>query len=294
MKHIEKIAIAILLLVVIGLLTESGMTRKIKEPTNKTHLTQDEAAVKLEEKLREELKKAQEVIKKYEQEALDKKQGAKRLGIVTIHTPPYYSWANLSIPNKKKYAKKHGYGLYIEHGKSDERHPVWSKLTSLLQHMEEDKHEWFWALDIDALIINGNKKATDVLDDNYDLIVQSDCNMFNAGSFMIKNSEWSKEYLKRVLKIEKPTIEGLREQSAMMDVYHQDEETKRHFKWVQQRDLNAYRDYPSFCDQTRISGIYEEGDLVIHFPGHSGWDQFPGILKEWLAKETGLPDDLYP
>lgn len=55
--------------------------------------------------------------------------------------------------------------------------------------MENDKHEWFWALDMDSLIMNASIKAENYLDDKYDLIVVKDCNGFNAGSFFIKNSE---------------------------------------------------------------------------------------------------------
>lgn len=69
----------------------------------------------------------------------------KRLGILSIHTPPYYkTWANWTIANRKKYSKKHGYGMYIENGKSDVREPVWSKIQALLRHMEDDRHDWFW------------------------------------------------------------------------------------------------------------------------------------------------------
>jgi ribosomal protein L29 len=121
-----------------------------------------------------------------------------RLAILTINTPPFYkAWAGIVVTNRKKYCKKHGYALYMEHGKSDDRSPVWSKITALLQHMEEDRHEWYWALDLDALLMNGNKKASEYLDDGYDLIVNNDCNWFNAGSFFIRNSEWSKQYLKK-------------------------------------------------------------------------------------------------
>jgi galactosyl transferase GMA12/MNN10 family len=84
-----------------------------------------------------------------EKEAKQRNVSQKRLGILTIHTPPYYkTWANWTISNHKKYAKRHNYGMYIENGKSDPREPVWSKITALLRHMEDDRHDWFWALDL--------------------------------------------------------------------------------------------------------------------------------------------------
>ena len=72
-----------------------------------------------------------------------KEYSHRRLGIVTINTPPHYpTWSNWTIYNHKQYAKKHGYGMYIENGKSDPRSPVWSKITALLRHMEDDRHDW--------------------------------------------------------------------------------------------------------------------------------------------------------
>lgn len=147
-----------------------------------------------------QLKSAREELDAVKSKAASIKQGFKRLAILQIHTPPFYkTWANITIDNKRKYVQKHGYGLYVEHGKLDPRHPVWSKIAALLRHMEEDRHEWFWALDLDTLIMNGDKKATDLLDDDFDMIINRDCNWFNAGSFMIKNSEWSKNYLRQGL-----------------------------------------------------------------------------------------------
>jgi hypothetical protein len=126
----------------------------------------------------------------------DRKFAARRLAILTVHTAPdYRDWGALTVNNRQKYAMKHGYSVYVEHGKSDERHPVWSKIAALLQHMKEDDHEWYWALDLDAVITNADIKATDLLDDEYDLIVSRDCNWFNAGSFFIKKSKWSMQYL---------------------------------------------------------------------------------------------------
>lgn len=122
----------------------------------------------------------------------------KRLAIFTVHTPPYYSsWAKIAVNNHKTYADKYGYAHYVDHGKSDPRHSAWSKISSLLRHMEEDDHEWFWALDLDTLVMNGNILAEDLIDDDFDLVLNRDCNWFNAGSFLIKNSNWSRNFMKK-------------------------------------------------------------------------------------------------
>lgn len=158
-----------------------------------------------------------QVLKKNEEE---RSNSYKRLALLSIHTPPWYKfeggWTNWTISNHKKYTKKYGYANYIENGKSDPREEVWSKISALLRHMEDDKHDWYWAIDLDILIMNGDYKIEEILDDQYDLIFTRDWNWFNAGSFFIKNSEWSKKYLRKVLDVQNPVPNFFKEQAALM------------------------------------------------------------------------------
>jgi galactosyl transferase GMA12/MNN10 family len=82
--------------------------------------------------------------------------------------------------------------------------------------MEDDHHEWFWALDLDTMIMNGHFRAETLLDNNYDMIVQKDCHWFNAGSFFIRNSKWSRRFLQQVANVTKPDPEFFMEQAAIM------------------------------------------------------------------------------
>lgn len=122
-----------------------------------------------------------------------------------------------------RYGKKYNYPVYIENGKADDRSPVWSKMTALIRHFEDDKHDWYWALDLDALVINATIRAESFLDDKYDLILTKDCNGFNAGSFFVKNTEWSKAFLalgnlatNTAFKSDNPIPDWGLEQSAMV------------------------------------------------------------------------------
>jgi mannan polymerase II complex MNN10 subunit len=217
-----------------------------------------------------------------------------RLAIFTVHTPPYYpEWPEIAIKNKYEYVQKHGYGISIEHGKSDLRHPVWSKIASLVKFMEESSHEWFWALDLDTLIMNTNIKAHEILDDKYDLIVNRDCNWFNAGSFMIKNTKWSRNYLRQgivtdvVLNVTDPKPEFFLEQAAMMNVVEANPGYEKHFKWVPQETLHSYLAFPSAICDVKLKPQYPEyqpGHFVLHFPRHSSAEWFPAYLKDWYSR----------
>lgn len=72
---------------------------------------------------------------------------------------------------------------------------MWTKITGLLQLMFENDHEWFWALDLDTMIMDGDFPVDELTDDGFDLVVNRDCNWFNAGSFLIRNNEWTRNFL---------------------------------------------------------------------------------------------------
>jgi hypothetical protein len=78
----------------------------------------------------------------------------------------------------------------------------------------------------------------------------------------------------------------------MQNVMEADPEKLKRVKWIKQKEINAYRDYPSICspEKEKDFPIWTPGDLVIHFPGHSKWDGFPKMLQEYNSKVTGLDD----
>ena len=145
--------------------------------------------------------------------------------------------------------------------------------------MKENDHEWFWALDLDALIMNSTIKAETFLDDNYDLIVNDDCNGFNAGNFFIKNSAWSLEYLTQVLAWTKPEPDFYREQAAMMNVRDANAGYEKHFKWVDPKLHNSYI-APGACNE------YKPGDFVIHFAGKSLTPNYVELFESYYKNST--------
>jgi mannan polymerase II complex MNN10 subunit len=232
----------------------------------------------------------------------DREYSNKRLGLVSIHTEPWYAsqggWSNWTISNHKNYCKKHGYNNYIESGKLDERGPEWSKINSLLRHMEDDKNEWFWAIDIDILIMNNSIKAEIFLDDKYELVFQRDWNWFNAGSFFIKNSEWSKEYLRKVLAVKNPRPDFFKEQAALYNVLDDNPGFHDKVKWMPQRAFNSY---PEISCTSNLNAeqmekcLYQNGDFLIHFAsGLAHSVMFPQTLIEFYNNATGLESITIP
>lgn len=138
-------------------------------------------------------------------------------------------WAieRISIKNKQAYARRHGYGLTIKDLTTAKRYSHeyregWQKVDILKQTMREYPNtEWFWWLDASTLIMepdislenhifnrldslvnrtlkdfNPLKLPTDIPYVDYSkelsLLVTQDCGGFNLGSFLIRNTEWTK------------------------------------------------------------------------------------------------------
>ena len=133
--------------------------------------------------------------------------------------------------------------------------------------------------------MNGNYKVEWLLDDHYDFIGSIDCVGFNAGSFLIRNNQWSREYLDKVMAIKFPQPAEFKEQSALMNVMVRDQ-LESHFKWISQRAINSY---PSTsCQQHSFMSHYKPGDFVLHFAGQSKQSGFEHVIEYYASQSSGL------
>ena len=181
-----------------------------------------------------------------------------------------YTW----VANKAEYCKLHGY-LAVNQtdnfrytGKTIGFEKIALALDVFNNHPEV---EWLWWTGCDAMITNFTIKIEDKIDDNYDLIMATDCNEINNDSFLMKNSEWSKKYLQNILDIMPNYVnQYFYEQQAMIDTYLPN---KAHIKIVPQREMNAYVNqfYPhqTKYDLLGTDGTWQQGDWLVHWPGTS-------------------------
>lgn len=104
-----------------------------------------------------------------------------------------------------------------------------------------------------------------------------------ASRFIVDNS---------VLNVTNPQPDFFMEQAALHNVMESMPDKDKHFKWVPQKVMNAYYDYPSICrkDLKDQYPVFEKGDLVLHFPGHSSASWLPNFLSDWLDKAVGFDD----
>lgn len=187
-----------------------------------------------------------------------------KIAIISLYNEGYKHIGQYSDENKKKYAEKHGYDVFIYHKLLDENRPApWSKILAIQRHLSD--YDWVFWSDADSLIMNTNTRLESIIDDKFDLIIAKECYLgyLNTGSFLIKNTKWSQDLLKRIYSQEQFTNSyGLWEQQALDHLLKIDQNLLPHLKIVHQRVLNSNFDFTPALDCW-----YQEGDFVVHFFG---------------------------
>jgi hypothetical protein len=192
------------------------------------------------------------------------------------------------------YAAYHGYDLSVS-GLSDEhRHPCWSKVRTWSKLLTD--YDWVWQIDLDVVIMDFERTLETFLDSSFDIIIGRDCYAllavhdpeasFNSGSFFMKSSAWTSNYLKQVWASNGSDVQHVEiwhENAAMIHVARNDPDIGAHIKLVPGREFNAFPPTtPSFPPQYRAmcnnSTHYEPGDFLVHFPGGGQREKLEAFL----------------
>jgi hypothetical protein len=105
----------------------------------------------------------------------------------------------------KKYCEEKGYTYFCEkdnykiQAALEKRAPTWYKPKLIEDVIEQHNPDYILFLDIDAIISDFNQNIEDFIDENYNIIFAEDVghhSVMNAGVFLLKNNEWSKNFLK--------------------------------------------------------------------------------------------------
>lgn len=240
----------------------------------------------------------------------------------------------LTWANKKKYAEARGYDIYdaesnptikskIDAAKPKMTNFYYFKFVAMQEILgggeaTKGKHyDWVVWQDADSLFLNFGKKYEDIVDERFDVILTAGPpdnptwkNVVNAGSFIIRNSDFSLTFLDDVLQmsgshcgeflIEYPeagsplngwlhvcNADGtywLSDQGILIALYlYKGSEYRCHFKKTWFRAFSS--EFP----------WYGPGDLVVHFPGRSMDDRRKLIkaFNKFTNFKTGAIDYKY-
>lgn len=223
------------------------------------------------------------------------KIGSKKIAIVTLFDKNYEKLAEMSIPNKLDYARRHGYDvIYFDKSIDTSRPPQWSKVKAIEYALND--YDWVWWIDIDALIMEFDIKLESIIDENYDIIFTANkYSYLSNGSSFFKNTDISKKFLKDCYDLELPYLKNINvqvfdhEQQSMRALILNDSIYKQKTKLIDERVCNSYctttnqsvlSAYPNWNNETNI---YKPGDFVIQFCGRT-FDERINVFAEYDKK----------
>lgn len=199
--------------------------------------------------------------------------------LLTGYYENYQTLADIVNPNMESYCQKQGYKFYCECLSANIPYGFW-KLEFIHWAFEYGDVDLVLCTDLDVLITNSDIKIESFVDDDHDFYLTKDVNGINTGSFIIRNSEWSRKWLCFILDHQS---EFDNEQTAI-DYFRNQDEWKEKIKILPHPSINSYP-----CDlyapswgiigdkkidkPVHVEGNWEQGDFILHLPGKTLQDR---------------------
>ena len=206
----------------------------------------------------------------------------------------YFGWRNfdgllaLTWGNKQKYATKHGYRLFDESDQLDKTRPAsWSKIRAVQRLLKEESCDWVFWLDADTVVMNSDKKVEAFLPahDTIDMLFSpDDGGGYNAGVWLVRNSEWGRNFLQEWWDmksfVKPPGLAKSGDNDALKHkTAHMSEAELQHIgaparctfnsfaRFVKPDEFQAVqtrvKEHPWYMDEAS----YHKGDLIAHVAG---------------------------
>lgn len=119
-----------------------------------------------------------------------------RICIVTLMIGPLPYKENAK-KNHEKYCKKHGYTYKCIEKAEKNCHPAWMKPVVMERILNSNEYDYVMWNDADSFFVNMDIRIEDLIwDPEADMIITGDANdVCNNGHIIMKNTEWSKQFL---------------------------------------------------------------------------------------------------
>ncbi|KAI9014037.1 galactosyl transferase GMA12/MNN10 family-domain-containing protein [Hyaloraphidium curvatum] len=232
-------------------------------------------------------------------------------------------WLHMSLLNKQRFVRRNGHRWALHLEALWPGDAMWSKIpameltlfgSSRIDGLSREAvgrtsasdwseppvgvpEHWAWWLDLDTLITNLSVPLAGVVAEaklahraahpdgpELEMILSRDCNGINAGSYMIRRSAWSRDYLSRLwsmraeLAVKDP--ERASEQDAMARLFETDPEIRARTAFAPQTVLNGNAEEIG-CTESLEDGTngrtWQHGDFVIHFAG--SWAHWENLMR---------------
>lgn len=179
-----------------------------------------------------------------------------RIGVCCLATDQISNVRAITRPNLESYCRLRGYTLHYAVDAVMDRPASWGKIPLLQRHLLE--HDWLWWADADLAVTSPERRIEELTDGaTGDLLIARDSNGINCGSFLLRNCDWSHDFLRQVWDTTEDHDHCWWEQWAIMQLLAASTQDRAHVQEVRKRSINSY---PS---------DWLPGDFVLHTPGVS-------------------------
>ncbi len=184
--------------------------------------------------------------------------------VYIYYTPDWQPLADIVLPKVMQYCAKHDY-CYSAVKFTFQESAGFLKMELLLNRLY--MFNTVWVLDLDTLITNPSIPFTQFTDNEHDIFITEDIHGINAGSWIIRNTEAARLFVRTVIN----NFDAPEEQTVM----------KRYLDMVKVKilphpSINSYK-YELYKNvlkdeldkriMTHSEGQWEQGDLLLHLPG---------------------------
>jgi hypothetical protein len=170
--------------------------------------------------------------------------------VYIYYTPAWQELADIVLPKLEEYCAKHGYKELIYYNK--------------MSILDLFRYDIIWILDTDTLITNPEIRFTNFVDNKHDIFICKDINGINSGSWIIRNTEASRNFVSTIVN----NFDAPHEQILMNKYLHMVK-----VKYLPHPSINSYdyRLYNHFglAVPAHDQGQWQPGDLLLHLPGLS-------------------------
>lgn len=196
-----------------------------------------------------------------------------------------------ALLSKQLYAEKHGY-TYIQGDETywDRDRPIsWSKVPFLLAHLEKlPDGEIVWLSDADVYITNPSLSFEDHVmslfptSSGADMMMPYDaCGHVNAGNIVMRNSEWLRDFWKRVYEQTDVMYHIWWENAGILKLMEKNASDRAKILITpHHKRFNAY--LMGLDDQPK----WEHGDFLVHFAGVYDAKKMESLIAEIDSGKT--------
>ena len=191
--------------------------------------------------------------------------------LITMYSPEWQDLANVVMPNLFKYCDRHDYGLTV---KVIPAAYDFRKIKLILAALYAGEDLVLY-MDADTYITNHNVKVEGFVDDDHDFYIAQDINEVNAGVLLVKNTDWSKWFLRFILSMadsysnEQNVIEAGKDHSKIKILPHPSINSYMYDEYAPTWGLiPGWKPTTGSSDKpTHEQGDWRKGDFLLHMPG---------------------------